>query len=98
MPGKPYTARSLSGASQYVRTLLKRIRWYEERLSDVTRERRALARLAADGSAFENDLHEINAARIRDRILRDECGLNPDGSRIAPVKQELNAEGTEGRT
>ena len=80
MKAKPYKARSISGAQQYVRLLLKQRMNTEALLSKWSHERRMLAKLAASGPAFYNPLDVYAAQKIRDVILEKECRLNPDGT------------------
>lgn len=81
----PYRARTLAGATKRVRRLQKMLREYGAEMREMVAERRALAKLAAEGPAFHNPLEAMAAERLRDRILAHECGLKHDGSPLAPI-------------
>jgi hypothetical protein len=47
-----------------------------------------LARLAADGPCFDSPVMVMAAKHIRDWILKEQCGLNPDGTKYEPSTPE----------
>jgi hypothetical protein len=61
---------------------VKRIRQLKQPIKELEDETVVLAKLAATGRAFFNPLEAFAAESIRDRILRDKCRLNPDGTFI----------------
>jgi len=67
---KPYTARSLTGATRRVRECNKIIDGYERICCRLTKERNLMARLASDKPEFFNPIVVYEAERIRDEILR----------------------------
>jgi hypothetical protein len=82
-----YKAKTLSGAEREVRALRKRIKEldavigrYMREAETLKRERALMAKLAADGSAFDNPIVVAAAQEIRNRILREDCRMNPDGT------------------
>lgn len=90
MPTKKlYKAKSLRAAEREVRRLRKHreddaeiIRQYRLALQNVCAERRILAKLAAKGPCFDNPLAAMEAETLRDRVLRSECRLTPEGKHI----------------
>lgn len=82
MKEKPYTAKSLAGAQRRVRELDKLVNKITQLLEKYAETRRLMAKLAADGPAFDNPLHAAAAKDLRDTILREECRLNPDGTPV----------------
>ena len=85
MKAKPYTPKTLSGAQAMVRSLTKQRNEAHDLIHRMHREMILLAKLAAKGPAFFNPLEAMEAEQLRDRVLRQFCGLNPDGT---PIKQE----------
>lgn len=83
MNAKPYKARTLRGATQRVRAMQESLVRIDRLARKYYDERNALAKLAADGPAFDNPLVVFEAKCVRDRVLR-ELGLRPDGSWIGP--------------
>jgi hypothetical protein len=61
---------------------LKQIDELSETVMLLQNETVALAKLAATEPAFCDPFEAVVAKSIRDRILQDKCGLNPDGSAI----------------
>jgi hypothetical protein len=88
MKTKPYTAKTLSGAQALVRSLMKQRRKDNELIYRLTQELKLLAKLAAKGPAFFNPLEAMAAEQLRDRVLRQFCRLNPDGT---PIKESPDA-------
>jgi len=90
---RPYQARSLKGAQNEVRRLRKCVLDLIHENMRLARDRRTLAKLAAEGPAFFNPLEAMAAEKIRDEILLRECRLNFDGSPIAssPAPTEGNS-------
>jgi hypothetical protein len=93
MRQKAYTARSIDGAQSYCRMLLKQRQRAQSLLSQfanankrLKEDRKQLAKLAAEGPCFDNPLVIYEVKQLRDQILRDECGLNPDGTFLAELK------------
>lgn len=93
---KPYTAKSLTGATQRVRdlerivaTLKAKIGALKNEQSDLLIQRDLLARLAADGPAFNNPALAMHATNIRDKILAAN-GLCPDGSPLPQLREAHN--------
>lgn len=78
----PYQAKTLSGATRRVRQLERIVQEYEMILGRMQTEQKLLAKLAATGPAFHNPLHIAEAVTVRDRVLKESCRLNPDGSPI----------------
>ena len=74
--------KSIDGAVRRIRELEKQIKELDDIASRLSNETVALAKLAATGPTFFNPLGAFAAEAIRDRILRDKCRLNPDGSFI----------------
>lgn len=81
---KPYKAKSITGAQDYVRRLLKLRRETEALLDSYARDRVLLAHLAAEKPLFGNPILCQEAKNIRDEIL----GMNPDGTFIGTGKAE----------
>jgi hypothetical protein len=77
-----YRAKTLRGAETRVRQLLKTLREYDKICDRLKLERRTLAKLAAEGPCFYNPLDAMAAEILRDKILRDECRLTPEGKPI----------------
>jgi hypothetical protein len=85
--GKPYTARSITGAQDYVRRLLKVRDWYEDYCTEqkktierLNQEANLLAKLGTTGGpCFYQPNALLKAQELRDRRLAA-MGLNPDGS------------------
>lgn len=73
-----YKARSLKGAERRVRELLKQRAYHIEILENWNKERKLLAKLAAEGPCFDNPLIAHEAKKIRDHIL-SLMNLGPDG-------------------
>ena len=67
---KPYKAKSLRAAERNVRSLLKQRAERDELLNIFDRERKMLAKLAADTPQFFNPLDVYEAKKIRDLILK----------------------------
>jgi hypothetical protein len=86
---KPYTAKSLTGATAYVRLLLKQREEWNATLGRYMKEVNMLAKLAAKGPAFFNPLEAMAAEQLRDRILR-ELNMNSDGTFIKRDWHEHN--------
>lgn len=82
---KPYKAKSITGAQDYVRRLLKLRRETEALLDSYARDRIMLAKLAAEGPIFFNPIYVAEAKNIRDEILKS-LGMNPDGTFIGHGK------------
>lgn len=85
---KPYKAKSLKGAQRRVRDLTAQVKHlnevlgvWMERTKEYREHCRTLAKLAADGPAFDNPLKIYEAKNLRDTVLR-ECNLKPDGSHL----------------
>jgi len=74
-----YKPRSLSGATQKVRQLEWQIKQSDKLLEQWKQERILLAKLAANGPAFFNNLEVYAAEKLRDEILSSQ-GINPDGT------------------
>lgn len=74
MTEKPYQAKSLSGAQYMVRKHRRLISEMHGLLNQFDRERKLLARLAAETPQFSNPLEVYEAQKIRDRIL---SGITP---------------------
>lgn len=89
MIGKSYKAKSITGAQDYVRRLLKLRRETEALLDSYARDRVLLARLAAEGPAFDNPIICYQAKKVRDEILKH-LGMNPDGTFIGAGKAETS--------
>lgn len=85
MNGKPYKAKSITGAQDYVRRLLKLRRETEALLDSYARDRIMLAMLAAKGPTFFGNFRAWEAEEVRDKILK-ENGMNPDGTFIGAGK------------
>ena len=66
---KPYKATSLKSAERMVRNLRRQVAAREELLNRFDRERRLMARLAADCPQFYNPLEVAEAKRLRDFLL-----------------------------
>jgi hypothetical protein len=64
-----FRATSLKNAERMVRRLQKQVADRDELLERFDRERKLLAKLAADTPQFYNPLHVMEARRIRDSIL-----------------------------
>lgn len=79
MTRRAYKAKTLSGAQSMVRRLLNQREELSEIIGKLLKERRELAKLAAEGPAFTNPLHVFEVQALRDRILREECKLKPNG-------------------
>lgn len=77
---KPYRAKTLSGAQTYVRNLKRQLEHVTRLFEDAHDDRVAVAKLSADGPCFNNPLEAAAAKVRRDKILRDWCRLNPDGT------------------
>lgn len=77
---KPYKAKTLSGAQSYARMLIKSRAKIVALLERYARERKLMAKLAADGPCLLNPLELATAKKLRNEILRNECRLNPDGT------------------
>lgn len=75
-----YKAKTIAGAERRVRELMKQVDQLQASLEHYKSERHWLAKLAATGPAFNDPLIIYEARKLRDRILRDELGLFPDGS------------------
>ena len=58
----------------YHRAKLVELLGYDERI--------LLAKAASDGPCFYNPIEAMAAKTLRDTILKDECGLLPNGDRI----------------
>lgn len=71
--------KSIEGAERRVALLERQIEANGGTIRAMVNDMRVLARLAADGPAFDNPLAIIAAKHIRDRVLAD-INLNPDGS------------------
>lgn len=67
---KPYKAKSLKAAERNVRSLLKQRAERDELLNIFDRERKMLAKLAAETPQFCNPLDVMEAKKIRDLILK----------------------------
>lgn len=85
MQVKPYNPKTIEGAKRRVRELQKQIsdctRWLERQdreIEALKRDRRSLAMLSGIG-CFWNPLDAFSAQALRDRILRDECNMEPNG-------------------
>lgn len=77
-----YRYKSVENAVRRIRELEQQIKELEDIATRYQNETVVLAKLAATGPAYFNLLEAMAAQRIRDRILRDKCGLNPDGTFI----------------
>lgn len=62
--------KSLNGALRRIRELRRHINERDELLDSWSRERKLLAKLAADTPQFYNPLQVAEAKRIRDEILK----------------------------
>ncbi len=71
--------KSIDGAVRRIRNLEKMIARYEGYCLRYEAELKAVSMMAADGPAFDNSLVAMGAKEIRDRVLREKCGLQPDG-------------------
>ena len=78
---KSYKAKSLKSAERNVRSLLKQRAERDELLAIFDRERKMLAKLAADTPQFFNPLDVYEAKKIRDLILEQ---LNAEPCNDAP--------------
>jgi len=67
---KPYKAKSLKAAERAVRSLTRQRAERDELLNIFDRERKLLAKLAADTPQFFNPLDVYEAKKIRDLILK----------------------------
>lgn len=67
---KPYKAKSLKAAERAVRSLTKQRAERDELLNIFDRERKILAKLAADTPQFFNPIEVMEAKKIRDLILK----------------------------
>lgn len=67
---KPYKSKSLKAAERAVRSLTKQRAERDELLNIFDRERKMLAKLAADTPQFFNPLDVYEAKKIRDLILK----------------------------
>lgn len=65
----PYRAKTLSGAQAEVRRLRRQLEECRELLAQFDRERRLMARLAADTPQFSNPLVVWEARKLRDGLL-----------------------------
>lgn len=90
---KPYRAKTLIGAERMVRRwrrahagVLADLKKSAAIIEELKMHRRTLAKCAADGPCFDNPMFAAAAKILRDRILRDECGLSPDGKRLEGAK------------
>lgn len=72
--------KSIAGAERRIGNLQKQLREADALLVRFNAERIALAKLAAKGPTFFNPLDVVVAERIRDKILRELCYMNPDGT------------------
>jgi len=79
---KPYKAKSIKSAQRRVRELQRLFDEAVTALGQYAKDRRNLAKLAAEGPAFFNPIEVAAIKRLRDEILRSECKLNPDGTII----------------
>lgn len=77
-----YKAKTLKGATGRVRALQEQLDHLDKLAGRFMLQRQELAKLAAEGPAFDNPLKIYEAKKLRDLILEKECGLNPDGSFI----------------
>jgi hypothetical protein len=68
---KPYKAKSLKAAEREVRSLRRRISVMRDLLDQFDRERKLMARFAADTPQFSNPLQVWEAKKIRDGILKN---------------------------
>lgn len=75
-----YKAKTMTGAEREVRLLRRRLAEVNELLGEYAKTRKLMAMLAAEGPAFNNPLVVYEAKEVRDRILRNECRMKPDGS------------------
>jgi hypothetical protein len=82
MAKKPYTAKTISGAQAYARSLIKQVEYITRLLEEAHEDRVACAKLSADGPAFDNPIVIAKAKEWRNKILKMWCKLNPDGTRI----------------
>lgn len=87
---KPYKAKSIEGAQRKVRSLQRDIEQWRALVGDLERylvreqhTSRLLARMAAEGPAFDNPLVAMEAKNRRDQKLA-ELGMKPDGTVLAP--------------
>ena len=67
---KLYKAKSISGAQAEVRQLRRQVSECHTLLDRFDRERKLMARLAADTPQFFNPLVVFEAKKIRDELLR----------------------------
>lgn len=74
--------KSIDGAERRIKSLKKQLREADALLVRFNAERIALAKLAAKGPAFFNPMDAFYAESIRDTILRELCGMNPDGTAL----------------
>lgn len=70
--------KSQQGAERRVRELEKRLHELDSVARKMAKQLLLLARLAAEGPAFDNPLVAYEAKKIRDDILR-RMGMGPDG-------------------
>ncbi len=84
---KKHRFKSIDGAVRRVRELEKQLLEMRLLADKCYGESTILARLAATGAAFYNPLEAACAESIRDRILRERCRMNPDGSPFKKVTQ-----------
>lgn len=84
-----YKPRTIQGARNRVLALMKEaddayalVRELRQENFKLIEQCKILAMLCADGPSFDNPLHIAAAKTLRDEILRRECKLNPDGTRI----------------
>lgn len=77
---KPYRATSLSGAQREVRCLRKQLKHVTALFEECHKDRLLMAKLAADGPAFDDPLTASLAKVRRDELLKKWLRLKPDGS------------------
>lgn len=86
-----YKAKTITGAERRVRELRNQVHdlhgaltraLERERLLLVHRQ--VLAKLSAEGPALDNPLVIAAVKELRNKVLREECGMNPDGTPLKP--------------
>jgi hypothetical protein len=66
---KPYKSKSLKSAERMVRNLRRQISQRDALLNVFDRDRRLMAKLAAEAPQFSNPITVMEAKKLRDEIL-----------------------------
>jgi len=67
---KPYKAKSIKSAERYVRNLRRQVSQCHALLNVFDRDRRLMARLAAETPQFSNPITVMEAKKLRDELLK----------------------------